>query len=201
MNRTTRIARLLLPGACVLALAAPVAAQLGAPTGPEVSEPEVPEVPVEASEDRETLTLLLSGYHGLPEAAVFEARFDDPRALLLALLQDPSVGPIHYDRALAALAYWPNPEVRAVYDRHLVDATRPMMVHHIIVNYVRGFGDEALDAVLPYLSSEDVQVRLTVVEALRVHGTPRAVEALIAAEQGESHALVRERIREATALR
>ncbi|MFT4704447.1 MAG: hypothetical protein ACI81R_002152 [Bradymonadia bacterium] len=158
------------------------------------------EVPTGQS-DRESLILLLSGYHGLPEASVFEARFSDPRAQLLALLGDPALGPIHYDRALAGLAYWPNDEVRAVYETVLQSTEREMVVHRVIGHLVQGFGDVAIERVTPYLSADDVQLRLTAVQALSTLATPLAFEALDARLTVEPSDLVRTRIVESTRLR
>lgn len=181
----------MLTGTLLFALHLPIAAQIG-PAVPEDPTHPVVEPGDEASQ-RETAELLLSGYHGIPEAEVFERALVDPHATLLEIATDPQASPIHRDRALAALANWPSEQVRSLYEGLLVNADTTDMVRHRVIGHLAiGYGDDALDTVAAYLDSDDVQFRLTAVQALGEIGTPAAIARLEQASQVEASEMVRQ---------
>lgn len=185
-----------LVGATALLLHLPLAQV--APTVPEVPTPGVETAPeTDAPSERDRALLLLSGYHGIPTAAEFEAAFDDPAAVLFELATDPEVSAIHRDRAIGALAYWPSDALEAFYvDLLLDDATPEMERHRVIGHLAVAFGDGALEIIDPYLRDDDVQLRLTAVHAMAVVGTPAALRRLDAAAAVEASPIVLEQIRQ-----
>lgn len=179
----------------VLALHLPIAAQV-APVTPTV--PNTP-VTVDAIEQDvlDHAILLLSGYHGIPTAEELAQAFDDPRAVMLHIAQSDDVSPIHRDRAIGALAYWPSPEVRTLYTQLLAEPNTPEMVRHRVIGHVAvAFGDDALEIVTPYLESDDLQFRLTAVHALGQIGTPAAMQRLETAASVEPSDIVLRQIGE-----
>lgn len=192
--------------AAVLALPLP-AAQLDA-TNPGVpvvdtAPEETPEVEVTPAVDQlEAARLLLSGYHGIPEVERFEAALTDPSATLLEIATDDDESPIHRDRALGALAYWPTADVRSLYvDLIEADDTPEMVRHRVIGHLAYTFGDDSLQYVAPYLSDDDVQFRLTAIDALQHVGTPAAVSLLDSAAEVETHSVVLQRLEAARSIR
>lgn len=159
------------------------------------------EVPALDGAERETLLTLLSSYHGLPPAVQFEESLTDPSSALFALLSEPELNPIFFDRAVAALAYWPSDAVRALYDALLEEPGREMVRHRVMGHYAQAFGDAAVPAVAPYLESGDVQLRLTAVSVLGGMQAPAAQDALLRAAERESDATVLQQIERATTLR
>lgn len=173
-----------------LSLAAvPAVAQVAPTTGaPQVAPPVEADV---AMTDHEAIVVLLSGYHGIPEAQAFVEAAADPAGELLWIATAPDESPILRDRALAALAYFPSDVVEALYASILDDPETPEMVRHrVIGHYATAFGDGALPAIAPYLDSTDVQLRLTAAYALRAIDTPAALHILDVAAARESDPLV-----------
>jgi hypothetical protein len=189
--------------AAVLALPLP-AAQLDATNpGPAVVDVEVetPTVGVETS-DLDAAILLLSGYHGIPDAEAFETALSDPTETLFALATDDSLSPIHRDRALGALAYWPSEQVQALYISLIEGADTPEMVRHrVIGHFAYSFGEVALPYVAPYLTDDDVQFRLTAIDAISHVDTPAAQSLLAEAAQSETHHIVLQRLEAAQQVR
>lgn len=189
--------------AAVLALPLP-AAQLDAtnPSAPVVDvEHEAPQVEVETSEV-ETAILLLSGYHGIPTVEEFEAALSNPSETLFALATDESISPIHRDRALGALSYWPSDDVQTLYVSLIEGSETPEMVRHRVLGHLAlSFGDAALPYVAPYLSDEDVQFRLTAIDAISHVGTPAAQALLTEAAEIETHHIVLQRLEAAQQVR
>jgi hypothetical protein len=187
----------LLSGAA-LAQTSPSTPAIPGGVGPAVVTPvEVPTV----TDAREQVLVLLSAHHGIPERARFDALVDDPSAVLFALIAEPDLNPIFWDRAVAALAMWPSDAVRTLYTELLAQPPREMVRHRVIGHAVVAFGDDALPLVTPYLRAADVQLRLTTVDVLGHLATPAAFAALDAVRSEEASALVLERIERATLLR
>lgn len=190
-------------GSLALALHLPVHAQV-APTAPEVETPtaEVPStvaapaLEVDVAVDAiERALVLLSGYHGLPSVEELEAALSNPRDTMFAILQRPDLSPMHRDRAIGALQYWPNHDVQTYYRSLLADPATPEMVRHRVLGHLAvGFGDAAIDLISPYLGDQDVQFRLTAVHALGQIGTPAALQRIEAAAQLEQSQVVLEQM-------
>ncbi len=191
----------------VLALHLPVVAQVS-PTAPSVDAPattapvevEVP-APVVGidvtTDDVERALLLLSGYHGIPTAEELEAALSDPQTIMFAIISDPDVSAIHRDRAIGALAYWPDATVQAYFAGVLAAPDTPEMMRHRVIGHIAtAFGDDAIALIAPYLDDEDLQFRLTAVHALGHIGTPAAMQRLEAAAQVEASNVVLEQIQE-----
>ncbi len=184
-----------------LALSLPFAAQLG-PTTPNtvnVDPPAHVNTVVATDEDRDRAILMLSGYHGVPTAAELEAAFEDPQGIMLAIAQDDSVSAIHRDRAIGVLAYWPSESVQQFYTQLLESPETPEMVQHRVIGHVAvAFGDQAVDLVASYLNNQDVQFRLTAVQALGTIGTPLAMQQLQTAQTIENSNVVLEQMQQIT---
>jgi hypothetical protein len=152
------------------------------------------------AEQRDKAMLLLSGYHGIGSKADFEAALAEPEALLASIARDEAVGPIHRDRALAALVYWPGEQTLSLYGKLLAaDDTSEMNRHRIIGYLAVGYADRSIPWVEHYLTVSDLQFRLTAIEALRTIGSDHARDLLTQAEVVELSPLVIERIKVARA--
>ena len=164
----------------------------------------VVEIPDMQVEDLETATLerailLLSGYHGIPERAEFEDALPDAKDVLFAIAQDEDAFPLHRNRAIAALSYWPEADVEAFYRELLLDeATPEMTVHRVIGLMGAAFGEEVIADIAPFLDNADVQYRLSAVHALSQIGTDNALQLLNDSLQIEQSPVVLERIQDAT---
>lgn len=174
-------------------MTAPAAAQqLG---GDEPAGELVPVAPSIAPADVETAVLLLSGFHGIADQATFAEQIAEPVPVLWSIVRDASRPHFIRDRALIALAYWPDNTLRAHLMTMLNQASDDSLDKHTAMTLLaRGFGEDALTTLLPLLQSDDLQVRLTAVDSLRLIGTPASLEALAGARQTESHRLVIEAI-------
>lgn len=169
----------------------------------DVEPDQTPEVEATPAVDQlEAARVLLSGYHGIPEAERFEAALTDPSATLLEIATDADESPIHRDRALGALAYWPSDDVQALYVDLIDGEDTPEMVRHRVIGHLAyTFGDVALPHVAPYLSDDDVQFRLTAIDAISHVGTPAALSLLDSAAEVETHSIVLQRIEAARSVR
>jgi len=183
--------------AAMLLLALPVSAQVGPAPEDEAPVPAAPD-PVEpafTAEEREAVFVMLTAYHALPNAATFEAAARAPQAALWSITRDETVSPLFRDRALAALTYWPTPELRAHLESLLRSPdTREMVVHRALGQLATAFGDDAVGVIVPFLGVDDVQLRLTAVHALREIGSVRAAAALDEAALHERHPVVLEQL-------
>ena len=184
--------------AAVLALPLP-AAQL------DSTVPGPPEVEVEVAPEgveHERAIVLLSGYHGIPDAETFEEALANPAETLLSIANDESQSPIHRDRALGALSYWPSDAVQQLYVSLIEADDTPEMVRHRVLGHLAyGFGEVALPYVAPYLVDDDVQFRLTAIDAIAHVGTPAAQTLLEEAARGETHHIVLQRLEAARQVR
>jgi len=153
-----------------------------------------------AAEQRDKAMLLLSGYHGIGTKAEFEATLFEPQALLASIARDAAVDPVHRDRALAALVYWPDEQTLSLFGKLLAaDDTSEMNRHRIIGYLAVGYAERSIPWVEHYLTVSDLQFRLTAIEALRTIGSDHARDLLSQAEVVELSPLVIERIKVARA--
>ena len=190
--------------AAVLAFLMPIHAQLSPSPSPSPSPgAEAPELDsAEAAVDLDRATTLLSGYHGIPEASVFETQLTDPLGTLLFIARSADSSPIHRDRALGALAYFPDGEVLTLYTSLLSDPETPELVQHRVLGHLAlAYGDAAIPFADGFLASEDVQFRLTAIQVLSELRSPEAAARLDAAALDESSDVVLERIEAARRLR
>jgi HEAT repeat protein len=187
--------------ALILAAAAPAAA------GDTVDQPDqnLPETSAPKSVDQlepavaKDARLLLSGYHGLPSKQLLESKLPNTRGVLMAYAQDDRAFPLYRKRALRALGYYADAEIRSLYEALLADDDTDEMVRHTLIGLLaEHFGAASVSTIAPYLSADDVQMRLTVVEALRKVDADAAQEALREAKKGETNEIVKRRIEEAT---
>ena len=195
MTTPTATLRALL-AASILLLAGPTFGQdqgAGTPT-PVTGQPSGPVQP--SADAKARLRLLLSGYHGLPPKAEFET-IAGVKALLYVFAHDASDA-LHRDRALAALAYFPDGSVFRLYAEILGDASTPEGTRHRVMRLLaEAFGDRALPLLRPYLEADDLRLRLTAVAAVGDIGSDAATDALRARIDRETHPVVRERLERA----
>lgn len=132
---------------------------------------------------------LLSAHHELPSKARFEA-IEGARQTLAEMATNRAA-PLGQKRALEALAYWPTATTLGVYTAVLNDPQTRVGTRHLTLMLVgRHFATDALDVLAPYLGADDVQLRLTAVEAIALTQTPEGVELLGAHAQVETSRLV-----------
>lgn len=146
---------------------------------------------------RATVTMLLMAYDTFPSADDFKRVTDDPRAELLAIYHDPDTKRIVKLQAIDALALFPDKEVRALYQRILAmpfDGDAPNEVHRAINGLMQAFGKDAISDVAPMLDHSDVQVRLTAIHALGLHGEQEGVALMRIRMDKETHPVVREEL-------
>ena len=192
----------------LMGLVAPVTAQVvpNAPAGDlQALHDEAPLFSADGSElsldptVSEQVLFLLSGYEYFPTAGDLLALASTPEVYLLSLAYDPGTSTlaIHRHRAVGALAYFPSELTRShlLYMLHS-PATPEMTRHHVLNALARGFGDQALPAIEPFLASNDLQLQLTAVAAIGSIESEAAGFALENALPRQSHELVRERIQE-----
>ncbi len=145
----------------------------------------------------EQVRLLLSGYHELPERALFDQVADAPE-IVEALAHGPH-SPVR-DRALAALGrYWPSGDVYLLYARVLADDATPTGTRHrVMVYFADAFGERAIPAIRPYLSSDDVQLRISAVGALGRIGSDEALGILDGFADRETNPVVLDAVEDAS---
>ncbi len=149
-------------------------------------------------EKLDTFRTLLSGYEYYPSRDDLLRVDANPVPYLLALTYSEDELTIHRHRALGGLAYFPNESIRS----HLLyllssDATHEMTRHHVMGALATGFGDSALSVLEPYLTSEDLQLRLTAVSSIASISSEASISVLTRALPNQERELVRERIQEA----
>ena len=142
---------------------------------------------------------LLSGYHGLPDREALETSLEQPRAVLEVFARDDSVFPLYRKQALRALGFWADDGVREIYENQLEDSqTREMTRHMLLELLAVHYGEDAIATIRPFLAHQNVQFRLTAVEALRQIPSERAFDLLRKAKKEETNEVVLEHIAEAT---
>ena len=121
------------------------------------------------AEERKNIQLALNAYHGV-DAKTLNAAAKDPQVHLLALISSPDTKPLTKLQALAALAHFPNAATLRVYRSHLKGANLngegSRELHRAIQGMAFAFGEEATKVLEPLLAHSDLQVRLTVVDAM-----------------------------------
>lgn len=147
--------------------------------------------------DVEQVRLLLSGYHGLPDEGSLRSVKDAHEIIQVLATSD---GLLIRDRALAALGnFWPSADVYLLYANVLADPKTPDATRHrVMILAAEVFGDRAVPVIKPYLTSNDVQLRLTAVEALGRVRTEEVVAILESHAEKETNAIVLERIDKAS---
>ena len=163
-------------------------------TGPDSDSP-VP-FPFDGNEAQyERATMLLSGFHGIPPKETFEQKLEAPEHILLGIALSEDTSAVYRKQALTALAYWPNDTVFGVYGRLLQDVrTADTIRHRVMLLLADTFAERALAQLRPYLSDDDLQLRLTAIEAIRRLPSDDAVAALREALKTETNAVAKERL-------
>ncbi len=143
----------------------------------------------------ETARMLLSGYHAVPAQKDLEASFSNARDLMMRIASDENEFELHRQRAVAALGYWPDMSVYALYSKllHAAD-TSDGLKHQIIGHLARVFGDVGVADAASFLTHEDVQFRLTAVHVLGQVDSDAAQKYLNHAAGTEKNEVVLERI-------
>lgn len=146
---------------------------------------------------REQLLVLLSGHHGLPPREEIEAAVPTARALLWEIAHDEDQHPIQRDRAVAALAWWPDDDVRALYRRLISDSgTRTMLRHRAIAMAGAHLGPAMLEDIAALVDADDLQLRLSAIEALHAMAVPEARRVIERLDHPHQHPIVHERVRD-----
>ncbi|MFU8806135.1 MAG: HEAT repeat domain-containing protein [Bradymonadaceae bacterium] len=148
-----------------------------------------------SAEAKETITLLLSDYHGVPTRASLLAVSPTARDILLDMARDEDLFSLYRHRALAALGHWPDAQVQSLMFGLLKsDETSEVLQHHLLGIVANAFGKDAVEVIAPYLAHEDVQLRLSAVGALSRIPHGDAEKVLQHAVSEEKNAVVRERL-------
>lgn len=136
------------------------------PPDPGTQAPPTPQAPQANTEAR--IRLLLSGYDSFPTADELRAVSPAAPAFLMQIAQDKTALPTLRNRAIDALGYFDEPEVKAFLTVILTepDTAPEMGVHKAITALMKLEGEDGLGQVSPFLQHEDVQLRLTAVEAI-----------------------------------
>lgn len=141
---------------------------------------------------------LLSHHHEVPLRKDLEHQVPGAREVLDAIARDASAFTFYRQRALAALAQWPDARTMALYEEILNGSATPEALrHHVIAFAARAFEDAAIGMLTPFLSAEDVQLRLSAATAIGRIGSEQAFGLLTKAAQHEADPLVREHMLEA----
>lgn len=148
----------------------------------------------------EAARVLLSGYHAVPTHKELEAAFPErARQLMMRIASDADEFELHRQRAVAALGYWPDLTVYALYSKLLhAPETSDGLRHQVLGHLARVFGDAGLADVAAFLRHEDVQYRLTAVHVLGQLDSDAAQKYLKAAAADEKNEVVLERIAQFT---
>lgn len=169
------------------------------PDGPPVqAEPQPPKPSIE-----ERVTFLLSGYEYFPTRADLDAvaKPDVMVPLLVALARDADKRNTLRLRAVDALGYYDDEasgelllELARVEPDELPRKKRRIAVllkHHAITSLARARKEAAVEDLAPLLKDEDVQIRITVVNAFGKHGGASGKAKLADLVTHESHGAVK----------
>lgn len=155
-----------------------------------------PDLPVGVSveaESAERLAFLLSAYHELPARAEFEAVPDAQK--ILSTWATDRTAPLRQKRSLEALGYFADATTLAIYTSVLNDPqTRVGARHQTILLVGTHFGVAGLDLLGRYLEADDVQLRLSAVDAIARTNTDRGFALLEERAETEPNKTVLERI-------
>lgn len=181
----------------MLFVAAPVAAD-SSPAADKTQGGAIDQPDDVADRQLERARLLLSSHHQLPERETFEEQLEDPRATLISIARDTDQLSLYRRQALDALGYWADQEVAKLYVDLLDDDQTPGNVEHrLMLLLADHFEDEALTHLEPYLSDDDLQLRLTAIEAIGRIDTEEADTALKDAREDEQHDIALKRYQRA----
>ena len=150
----------------------------------------------ERADEREAIEVHLAHHHQLPDRETLEKASDNARAIVFEIARDDDAFLLHRQRALKALALWPDDEVYEYLSELLEDeATENGLRHHLLPVLANGFGEEALDDLSPYLlENSDPQIRISAAGAIAEISGDNAGELLDEALETEEHPLVESRI-------
>lgn len=150
------------------------------------------------SSEREAIKAHLAHHHQLPDRETLEMASDNARNIVFELARDEDTFLLHRQRALKALAHWPDEEVYDYLSGLLADEqTEDGLRHHLLPVLADGFGAEALNDLVPYLLDEDdPQLRISAAGAIAHIPGDEAAQVLDEALQTEDHPVVLSRIEE-----
>lgn len=126
------------------------------------------------ADDDRTLSALLLAHHEAPTRAQLESKVSDVRRRLIAFSTNVRVLPPLRDRAIDALAAWPDAEVEVAFRTILARDDDDRARHRVLFAYGRAFPREAPRIVGAFLESGDRELRRTAVESLARVPTPAA---------------------------
>jgi HEAT repeat protein len=153
-----------LPRILALALAAGPLAVSTAAIAPS-ARAETPSKYRTPDQQRESLVMLLAAYEPAMKRTVFDSVGPDVPRLLIDIASHPKEAPTVRQRAVAALALYPNASTRGfllslLNDRNLLATTYGMVVKaQALRSLGRAFGDEEVDTLASYKSDPEVQIR------------------------------------------
>lgn len=148
---------------------------------------------------RADLEKLLSGYHGTPEKKLLETHIKEPQGLLREIAADPQAPPLQRRRALEALSYYADKNTEAFYAELLQnDAADELLRHRVMGLISANFPDAALKYLQPFLGHEDLQFRLSAIDAIQRLPGEDALEALQRALKTEKSQIARGRLSNST---
>lgn len=146
---------------------------------------------------RADIEALLSHYHELPDRETLEESDDDARSIVFEIARDDEAFLMHRQRAMSALAHWPDDEVYEFLVEQLDDdQTEDGLRHHLLPVVANGFGEDALEDIEPYLLEDsDPQIRISAAGAIahNIEGE-RGIEMLEEALEQEDNPIVERRL-------
>ena len=151
--------------------------------------------------DYETITALLSHHHEVPTRELLERGSDEAQQIVFEIAQDEEAFLFHRQRAIRALAYWPDDEVYNYLVALLEDeTTEDGLRHHILPVLADGFGKQALDNLKPFVfEASDPHIRISAAGAVSQIEGERAEEILLSALRSEDNPVVQSRLERFTA--
>lgn len=155
--------------------------------------PEMPstELPGQEAGEREAVLAWLSHYHQVPTREQLEKASPQARQLLFEIAQDESAFLMHRHRALYALGAWADQEVYDYLQGLLADEdTEDGLRHHLLPIMAQSFGQEALQDLVPFLTHDDPQIRISAAGAIAHIPGEAPKEALLKAMDAEKHPMV-----------
>lgn len=120
---------------------------------------------------------MLSGFEHFPSAEAWSKLPKDALKVLKSVAADREQWPTRRSRAVIALGYFPQYDVRRFLEGllRIDDPIAPLLRRKAIRSLARAFGDQAIRIIQPYLKDEDFFVRETVIKSLGSIGTPKAI--------------------------
>lgn len=204
MKRITTLSLLLALGVPALAAAQDAPAPK---TDVPIESPAPKEVPDPQQSLDQRLEFLLSGYEYFPTRADLDAvaPADLIVATLVAFARDPNRRPTLRLRAVDALGHYDHPDATA-YLEELVETptdglarkelrVRNLMRHHAVTSLARSLDERAVPKISPLLEQQDVQLKLTVINALAKHGGASGKVLLTEMKSRENEEIVQRELR------